>query len=42
MMEVPWHNFLLARILWYVMHMESKVKNGLSTHFMTTSSPGEP
>ena len=42
MMEVQWHNFLLARMLWYVMHMELKVKNSLSTHFMITSSPGEP
>ena len=31
--------FLLARILWYVMHMGSKVRNSLSTHFMITSSP---
>ena len=34
MMEVQWHNFLLARMLWYVMHMESKAENSLSTHFI--------
>ena len=42
MMEVHWHNFLLARILWYVMHMEPKAKNSLSAHIMLTLSPGEP
>ena len=41
MMEVPWPNFLLARILWYVMHMRSKVRNHSSMHFMITSSPEE-
>ena len=34
--------FLLARILWYVMHVGSKVQNSLSTRLMITSSPGEP
>ena len=41
MMEVQWHNILLARILWSVMHMKSKARNSSSTHFMITSSPEE-
>ena len=41
MMEVPWHDSLVARILWYVMHMGSKVRNNSSTHFMMASSPEE-
>ena len=41
MMEVQWHNSLLEKIFWYVMPLESNVRNNLSTHFMIISSPGE-
>ena len=41
MMEVQWNDSLLEKILWYVMPMESKVRNNLSTHFMIISSPRE-
>ena len=41
MMDVPWHNSLLARILWYVIHMGSKVRNNSSTHFRIISSTEE-
>ena len=40
MMEVQWHNSLLAKILWYVLHMGSKVRNNLSTHLMIISTRG--
>ena len=40
MMAVQWHNYLLEEILWYVMHMESKVRNNLSTPYDNIKSRG--
>ena len=41
MMEVLWHNSLLAMILWYVMPMGSRARNNLSIHSMIISRQEE-
>ena len=33
MMEAPWHNSLLAKIPWDVMHMGSRDRNNSSTQY---------